>query len=124
MNNKKILLFRVGTDKQKKIKEVAEKMGIQVLLVPLKYYDEEIGALAGVMRMKIRGRKYTGPEFPSEMMVFSGIDSDELDGFLKSYRDNKIEPIGLKAVLTPSNVQWTPKYLQEELLKEHMAFHK
>ena len=125
MNNyKKVLLFKVGAEKQKQIKSISESYGIQVLLVPLKYYEEEIGALAGIMGMKIHGKKYTGPEFPAEMMIFSGIDSEELDHFLKRYRDAKIDPIGLKAILTPSNVQWTPKQLQEELLKEHQAFQK
>lgn len=124
MNHKKILLFRVGTEKQKKIKEIAGKKDIQVFLVPLKYYEEEIGALAGVMGMKIHGKQYAGPEFPAEMMIFSGLDSDQLDEFLKSYRDARIEPIGLKAVLTPSNVQWTPLQLQQELRKEHMEFQR
>ena len=60
--------------------------------------------------------------FADEMLVFCGITSDQLDAFLENYRRREISPILLKAVLTPTNVSWTPRRLYQELRKERKAF--
>ena len=55
------------------------------------------------------------------MMIFSGMSSEQLDVFLKSYRESGISPIGCKGILTPNNVFWTAEELFQELWKEHLA---
>ena len=54
-----------------------------------------------------------------EMLVFSGMNQQQVDSFLKEYRNRGIEQIGCKAIITPDNVFWTAEKLFRELLKEH-----
>ena len=62
--------------------------------------------------------------FKIEMIVLSGINTDEIDTFLKEYRKSGLEPIPLRAMLTPHNIHWTPKKLHKELMIEHMMHKK
>ena len=96
-----ILLFHVSTEKEQKIREMCKTLGF-----------------------KKENTMYQGSELPAEMLVFSGMDSDQVDVFLKTYRESHLAPIGCKAILTPDNVFWTADQLFRELLQEHMFFTK
>ena len=67
---------------------------------------------------------YLGNELPAEMLVFSGMTSEQIDLFLAEYRKMGISPIACKAVITPVNIFWDAGNLAEELLKEHNQLHK
>ncbi len=121
-NHKKILLFHIGKEKQAQLKRLCLTMGIQVIFVEKKQYAQTLGALAGIQGIPRSPSVYAGEEFPLEMLVFSGLDSDALDNFLKKYKEMQLSPIPLKAVLTPHNLFWSPQKLYEELLKEHSYF--
>lgn len=56
-----------------------------------------------------------------ELLVFSELTESKLDEFLAEYRKAGIEPIALKAVVTPHNAEWTIDELTAELIKEHTA---
>ena len=94
-----------------------------MILVEYKQYLEPLGVIAGIQGIPKSGKIYQGMNFPMEMMIFSGIHQELLDLFLQKYRALRIEPISLKAVLTPTNVFWNAEQLYQELLKEHMSFH-
>ncbi len=123
MGKKTVLLFHIGGEKQEMIRSFCQARGIQVFFIKKKQYGERLGVLAGIVGISKTNKPYRGEEFPGEMMVFSGIDSDELDVFLEDYRLAGIEAVALKAVLTPANVTWTPEELYRELLKEHKFYH-
>lgn len=53
-----------------------------------------------------------------EVMIFNGLSSDELNVVLKEYKKDEIEPIPLKAVVTPYNMYWSLYTLVEELKRE------
>ncbi len=118
MRKKLILLFGIYGEKLKQIKNLCRTLDILVFSIKRKQYEEKLGVLAGIVGMKKNNKVYMGQELPGEMMVFSGVDSDELDVFLERYKAAGIEPVGLKAVLTPVNVNWTPEELFRELVKE------
>ena len=65
-------------------------------------------------------KKYDGPEFPAEMLIFSEMNSDQVDAFLAEYKKAGVEPIALKAVITGNNIFWTAERTQKELLREHL----
>lgn len=65
-------------------------------------------------------QKYDGPEFPAEMLIFSEMNSDQVDVFLAEYKKSGVEPIALKAVITGNNIFWTAERTQKELLREHL----
>lgn len=53
-----------------------------------------------------------------EIIIFYGFSGNELDEVLNEYKKDKIEPIPLKAVVTPYNIYWSLYTLVEELKKE------
>ena len=63
---------------------------------------------------------YSGADFPAELLVFSGINSSQMDIFLAEYKKAGIEPIGCKAVVTQDNVFWSADKLFREIFKEHL----
>ena len=65
---------------------------------------------------------YNGPDFPLEMIVFSGIDSAQIDSFLADYKQTGAQTVPLKAIITPQNIFWTVEALFKELWKEHLHF--
>ncbi len=62
----------------------------------------------------------TGYSLP-ELIVFSGLKDNKLDEFLAEYKKMGIAPIGLKAVVTIHNVNWTMYELSEELVRERIS---
>lgn len=56
-----------------------------------------------------------------EILLFSNLTENKLDEFLSAYKTAGIEPVSLKAVVTPTNENWTIEELAEELMKERAA---
>ena len=119
-----ILLFHVEQGKAGQIENICRNLGIQAMRIKPSSYAQKLGYLAGITGLQRENTTYTGLDFPSEMMVFSGMDSDMLDCFLDEYKKAFIPPIGLKAVLTPHNIFWSAKELYRELSKEHQMYQK
>ncbi|MBR1931323.1 MAG: DUF3783 domain-containing protein [Lachnospiraceae bacterium] len=128
---KQILFFSLERKKASRIQEVCSSLGIQTKTVSGNQYDCSLGYLAGIAGVPAHGQD-DGDTFQSplllpvmtEMMVFSGITSEELDTFLDAYRAAGIPPIALKAILTPTNVFWSAKKLYRELQAEHLRMSK
>ena len=123
MNNMQILLFHVEPLKAAHIERLCINLGIRTSRIKQEDYSQKLAYLAGIPGFPRENIDYTGPEFPSEMMVFANM-ADMLDRFLSEYKKAGIPPIGLKAVVTPHNIFWSAVDLYEELFKEHQAFQK
>ena len=119
-SSQKILLFSVAVQKVGKIEALCKKLGITVMQVDKSDYGQKLGAIAGVSGFKKDGTGYSGSDFPAEMLIFSGMNSSQIDVFLAEYKKSGIEPIGCKAIVTPDNVFWSAEKLFREILKEHM----
>lgn len=119
-----ILLFHVEQDKAGKIESIGQKLNIHISKIKPSLYSPKLGYLAGISGFYKENTIYTGSDFPSEMMVFSGINQDMLDCFLKEYKKASIPPVGLKAVLTTYNIFWSAEDLYKELFKEHQIYQK
>ena len=81
-------------------------------------------ALAGLQGFSKENTTYNGPEFPLEMMIFSGTDSAKMHTFLDDYRQTGAQPVPLKAIITPHNIFWTVETLFNELKKEYLHFNR
>lgn len=121
-NKPTILLFHVEPDKTKKIEAICRSFKINVSKVKMSSYSQQLGYLAGITGFNRQNVTYQGVEFPSEMLVFSGMHGETVDTFLEKYKEASIPPIGLKAILTQHNVFWTAEELYKELWKEHQSF--
>ena len=55
-----------------------------------------------------------------EMVVLCGFDMHMLNRFLATVKKGKLKNVELKAMLTPSNRQWSGRHLLKELAAEHV----
>ena len=55
-----------------------------------------------------------------EMVFLCGFDMHLLNRFLAAVKKGKLKNIELKAMLTPSNRQWSGRHLLQELAAEHV----
>lgn len=117
-----ILTFGLEKEKLRAVRITAQRNQIQVKEVSRKDYAQKLGTLAGIKGFAKEKVIYNGPDFPLEMMVFSGIDSSQIDTFLADYKKTSALPIPLKAIITPHNIFWTAEALFKELWKEHLSF--
>ena len=115
-----ILMFGLDKDKEKAIRTVCSRIGAVPVTVERRDYSQKLGTLAGVQGFSRDKTVYSGPDFPAEMLVFSGMNSTQVDVFLAEYKKTGGPAVGLKAIVTPHNVFWTAEALFKELLKEHL----
>ena len=59
-----------------------------------------------------------------EMVFLCGFDMHLLNRFLAAVKKGKLKNIELKAMLTPSNRQWSGRHLLQELAAEHVYMKK
>lgn len=110
-----ILTFGLGKEKIKVVRSIAQKNRIQIKEISRKDYNQKLGALAGIQGFAKEKVIYNGPDFPLEMIVFSGIDSAQIDSFLADYKQTGAQTVPLKAIITPQNIFWTVEALFKEL---------
>lgn len=60
-------------------------------------------------------------EFHDPMLVFCHLPDSKLEQVLMTMRRSGLPPIPLKAVLTPTNLDWNSQQLWTELRREHEA---
>lgn len=116
-----ILMFGLNSNKEAAVRSAAAAIGAAAVVVPRRDYSQKLGALAQVQGFPRDKTVYNGPDFPAEMLVFSGMNSAQVDAFLAEYKKQGVPAIGLKAIVTAHNVFWTAEALFKELLKEHMS---
>jgi hypothetical protein len=117
----KILGFCIDKEKRAALQAVCADLGIEMIDVARKDYAQKLGVLAGVKGFAREKTVYGGAELPAEMLVFSGMNSDQLDDFLAAYKATGQKPVELKAVVTPGNIFWDADTLFRELMREHIA---
>ena len=64
---------------------------------------------------------YSGDGFDDEMLLIVNCPGPLLDLFLQAFRRQKLAPVRLKAVLTPTNREWDSVALHAELCRERQA---
>ncbi len=122
-SNKKLLLFNMEDSKVTLIRTVCANLNVRLIRIYRPQYGESIGALAGIPAFSLTNQPYRGEDFDQQMMVMCGFSPDELDAFLKAYREAGIPPVWLKATVTPHNINWSAARLYRELAEEHRQLH-
>lgn len=59
-----------------------------------------------------------------DLLLFYDFDDNKLNEFLSKYRQNDIEKISLKAVVTPFNIKWSLSELIKQLREERLYYEK
>lgn len=108
-----ILLYQIKGDKLTKIRLLCQKLRLRARLVGSEQFDSPIAAaLSG-------DTAPAGKPLEGEMLVLAGLSQGQFQAFLNGFRQNRIPPVPLKAVLTPTNALWTPRQLYAQLVEEH-----
>lgn len=123
-SQKTILIYEMKKEKEEKVLTICRKRQITVRKVQLLEYAQSLGSLVRISKIPQNRTKDSGTLLGEEMMVFSGMDTNEIDSFLNDYKNMGISPVELKAVLTPYNIFWNSRQLYEELQKEKNRFHQ
>ena len=121
-NQSIILLFNMNKDRQRSVERLCRSLSIKTSHVKTSLYSQSLGYLAGIQGFPRNPSVYSGNELESEMLIFSGMDSELTDQFLTAFKEANLPPISLKAIVTPTNIFWTPIKLYQELMKEHKRF--
>ena len=122
-SNKKLLIFNMDDNKVSLIRTLCGNLNVRLIRIYRPQYGESIGALTGIPTFHLTNQPYRGDDFKQEMMVMCGFKPDELDLFLKAYREAGIPPVWLKATLTSHNMAWSAAQLYSELAQEHRQLH-
>ena len=117
MAGETVLLYNCSGPQWSKLRQVFVMQKLRMKAVepgqyglPLAQVLEGSGVPAGVEE-----------EFSDPMLVFCSLTGPQLDRLLGAMKRAKLPPIPLKAVLTPTNRDWTSQQLWQELRREHQA---
>lgn len=124
MKTKSILLYEVPARKEQQIRKLAAGMDIAVHTVSPNDYLHPVGVLLALPGFQREPRPLSHTLLGREMMLFNGFDDTTLSHFLNRYRQEGIEPIGLKAGVTLHNIFWDSLQLFNELKMEEQMFQK
>ena len=118
MNHPMVLLYNLNNEKGGKIRRMCLPLGLRSRLVEPAEYGLTMSQL---VEGQTPETPWAGECFSDELLLLVNCPGPLLDRFLQGFRRNKIPPVGLKAVLTPTNSGWTSLELREELAREREA---
>lgn len=120
-----VLCYHLSGEKEKVITDALTLLGVKTRRVTADDLGQPVGYLAGVEGMETA--KSTG-EPPvaaaTEVLVMCGFTQMQFNLFMALFQRKKLPPVGLKAMLTPTNQEWPFAKLVGELQAEHALMTK
>ena len=113
-----ILTFNLSESRLSKLRFLCMKLGLAVKPVPAEDCCQPISALCG---LSDPADAAPAESFPEEMLVFCHMDNAAVNRFLQTAKQMRFAPVALKAILTPTNAEWIPAQLCQELKDERSA---
>jgi len=108
------------------LKGFLSQMGIRIKNLTPERCVQKIGYLAGEQGFKKRtvnaGYEKYAPAMDKELLVFCRFTEERLDQLLDHMKTAGIPKIGLKAILTDTNADWTVYQLYRQLCEEHAQY--
>ena len=121
MSHPVVLLYNLNSEKGRKIRRMCLPLKLRTRLVEPAEYGLSLNDLAAGRAPET---PWTGESFSDEVLLLVNCPGPLLDQFLQGFRRNKIPPVSLKAVLTPTNGAWNSLQLREELAREREAIRR
>ena len=115
--NPMVLCYNLQPEKLGKLRVLALRLGIGVRVVEQDKFCLPVGALAGVTETPETVE--AAEPFSDEMLVMAHFRPGMLDAFLNGFRQSRIPPVKLKAMLTETNAAWSAARLHREIRAEH-----
>ena len=113
-----VLAFNLTEEEKKKLRILCAGMKIMLKVIDRSYFGCRIGDLAAG---KADACEDPDIDIKEPMLVLASFSGSQLNSFLQGFRRYGVPPIGLKAMLTPSNAEWTAARLYTELSAERDA---
>ncbi len=113
-----ILTFNLNENRLSKLRFLCMKLGAAVKPVPAEDFCQPISALCGLSEPV---EASPAEAFAEEMLIFCHMDNALVSRFLQTAKQMRFAPVALKAILTPTNAEWTPVQLCRELKDERAA---
>lgn len=114
-----LLCYHLGEEHRGPVRMLAMRLKIRVREVDAAEYGQTLAALCGLEPLS------PTPEavipFDDEMLVLAHFTTEMINQFLYGFKQAKIPPVKLKAVLTETNMHWNAVTLYEQLKAEHEA---
>lgn len=117
--NKMILAYNFTPERLAALKLLCMMLRVQLKPVERTQLLQPVGSLAGVPDVAPVPEEYTGAEATRELLLMCGFQRSDLDRLLAGIRKSKLQSVKLKAMLTPTNAQWSGLELLRELEQEH-----
>lgn len=114
-----IILFNACDIEKEKLKNLCENENVRLKLIEMEDIEQKVGYLAeieGYEKIELKGEYIK--EFDFTFAFFKDFEEKDLFAFMDKMRKNEII-IEHKAGITPTNIDWTLKYLLEENDQEH-----
>ena len=131
-----VLLYNLrGTPKGELIRAYLKAAEIGAKDVAPSDYEKPLGELLGLPGFTEgsgKGKK-TGapvssillqPGFTDEMLVMFLFTEQQMSNFLQFFRNAEVPRVELKAVVTPTNINWDSRRLHEAIAAEHQAMQR
>lgn len=120
-----IMFHTNNLKKERQIKELCRNLGLVTRAIKQQDINKTVGTIGvqgGIKGGSLfsKGEKIKAPDkykLP-ELIIFSGLSDENIDKFLEEYKKSGIEPVVLKAIVTPTNISWSLYELVCELEKE------
>jgi len=112
--------FNFSLPRRQALEQVCARCGITVRFAGMNEAGKPLGVLFGILP---EDRKGAAAFFTGELLIMNGMTSQSMDRFLSAWRATGQPIIRMKAVVTPTNLTWTPAALAAELAKEDAAMH-
>ena len=118
---RQLIAFSVTGLRRAALERVCRDEGIRLVPAGPEEAGQTVAALCGMMP-----RQPVAPSqpFARELAILCGFDNKALDGFLAAWKKTGLEPIRLKAMLTPTNALWTAERLYQEIAAEDAAMRR
>lgn len=116
-----VLLFHFDDQNRKReLQMFLLSMKLKVQTIKRSEYLKPLGVLAGIQKDS-DFPPYDGEDLPTEAIIFCGLSNSRLNELLNGMRKKKMKPIPYKAILTPTNQNWTILECYKELQRERAA---
>lgn len=121
MSRPTVLAFNINEESLSKLRFACARAGALVRPVAPEEYALPLGTLCGLTPPLEETPAPVMP-FTDEMLLMANFTSPQVNRLLAAMKQLRLHPIALKAVLTPTNVEWDCARLHEELSAERDAF--
>ncbi|MGN1458257.1 MAG: DUF3783 domain-containing protein [Acutalibacteraceae bacterium] len=119
-----VLLYNFDSERLPKVKRALMPLKFFLKTVSKEDFSQPIGVLAGIKGIEPVEEKYDGDGFDDEMIVMGGFTSAKIDALVRALNKNGIGKIALKAVITPTNVNWNSVELYKAVKADHDEMNK